>query len=90
MNFVISTGAKRSGEICGCPRTGNLGYLYFSLLRSKVVEAPCFSRGELDFSPAGKSSILNGFSPGIYYASAKAHDRKLSFSKERWSAPSPA
>ena len=31
------------------------------------VEAPCFSRGELDFSPAEKSVLQfeTGFSPGI-------------------------
>src|ERR1019366_1291890 len=41
--------------LIGVPgRTGSAGLIWGRLL----VEAPCFSRGELDFSPAEKQSIL--------------------------------
>ena len=45
------------------------------------VEAPCFSRGELDFSPAEKRSRLKwALAAGFSEASAKAHDQSRSFS----------
>jgi hypothetical protein len=41
------------------------------------VGAPCFSRGELDFSPAEKSSIFKewALALGFLETSAKAHDQ---------------
>jgi hypothetical protein len=61
-----------------------------------LVEAPCFSRGELDFSPAEKGSILRwALAPGFLDPGAKARNEtralsaalKRSFSRINAGAP---
>ena len=49
------------------------------LCEDRLVEAPCFSRGELDFSPAEKAMSLKWASaPGFLDPSAKArHQSEL-------------
>jgi hypothetical protein len=44
-------------------------------MKGLLVGAPCFSRGKLDFSPAGEVDFEMGFSPGYLDPSAKAHDQ---------------
>ena len=44
------------------------------------MEAPCFSRGKLDFSPAEERSIFKWASaPGFLEPGAKARDQKTIF-----------
>jgi hypothetical protein len=62
---------------------GRLSPMSVNLIRvtkiSGVVrwEPPCFSRGELDFSPSGEASDLKewALALGCFNASAKAHDQ---------------
>ena len=45
-----------------------------------LVEAPCFSRGELDFSPAERESILKwALAPGFLDSGAKARHQSRTF-----------
>ena len=47
-----------------------------------LVEAPCFSREKLDFSPAEKWPILKwALAPGIHDPSAEARDQGPPFSR---------
>ena len=45
-----------------------------------LVGAPCFSRGEMDFSPAEERSNFRwALAPGFLHPGAKAHDRSRAF-----------
>ncbi len=53
-----------------------------SMQGRRWVEAPCFSRGKLDFSPAEKKSILKrALAPGFSMPGAKARDHNPNFSR---------
>ncbi len=72
-----SNGDRNNGDLHGDPKQAAE-----TIRTTFAVGAPCFSRGELDFSPAEKKSIFEwALAPALSIASAKARAQEQSVSR---------